>query len=362
MNITINKCQPAKVFRRVLSPEIEPAPELLVSESRDAFRLVRHPAPNPTESLYGYILRLAEENGYASWHPVFLLADMPRNQIGAVGISVAELAEIANRPVQELEPLRYRSPGMNFGHCRLLANPLFKSDLRLRSPRLCPECVKEKGYIEAHFDLTLMTACPIHRKELLSACLKCFQPLRWSRPELLNCQCGASLFEQPRNALISLAEVDLLDIIRLKVLGLPGKVYCSGLPTRELQAMSLRCLVQLINTLGKCSMEERNEIDLEDSGRIVHSAATILDEWPENFFRLLERMTEDVPSNSRVQLSQGPVRRIYYLAAKCIRPIEHAQFLKNALSDFSAIHRRTHLQTWKFKRKGRATTPGDSSL
>ena len=111
----------------------------------DTARLVRHPAANSTESLYGYILRLAEENGYASWHSVFLLAGMPRSEIGSVGITVAKLAAIANQPEQELDPIRYRSPGMNFGHCRLLANSLSKSDLRLRNPRLCPECVKEKG-------------------------------------------------------------------------------------------------------------------------------------------------------------------------------------------------------------------------
>jgi hypothetical protein len=301
----------------------------------DTIRLVRHPAPNPTESLYGYILRLAEENGYASWHSVFLLAGMPRSDIGAVGITVAKLARIANRSEQELEPIRYRSPGMSSGRCRILANPLLKSDLRLKNPQICPECLMEKGYIGVHFDLTLVTACPVHRKVLLSACPTCLQPLRWSRPGLLKCQCGASLFTQGKVS-ISPAEADLLDIVRRKVLGLPGNVYCSGLPTRDLQAMSLLCLVQLINTLGKCHIEEQNETNLADCGRIVHSAANVLTGWPENFNRLLEQLTEDIPSN--LQLAQGPLKAIYYLAAKCIRPTEHAQFVRNALSDFSAAH------------------------
>src|SRR5208283_4872180 len=38
--------------------------------------LVRHPAPFPTESLFGYILRLSEENGYTTPWSLLLLAQM----------------------------------------------------------------------------------------------------------------------------------------------------------------------------------------------------------------------------------------------------------------------------------------------
>ncbi|MGO9515716.1 MAG: hypothetical protein ACLPND_01595 [Candidatus Korobacteraceae bacterium] len=87
-------------------------------------------------------------------------------------------------------------------------------------PKLCPECVAEKGFIEAHFDLALMTGCPVHSWSLLSRCPGCMEPLRWFRPGLLECDCGASV----RNAnlpAISMAESDLLDIVRRKMLGPP---------------------------------------------------------------------------------------------------------------------------------------------
>ena len=153
----------------------------------------------------------------------------------------------------------------------------------------------------------------------------------------MKCQCGATLLDRGSN-FISQAEADLLDILRLKVMGLSARASCIRLPTRELHALTLRCLVQLINTLGKCQVEAQNETNLADSQRIVHSAAKVLADWPDNFFRLLERLTENIPSNSYMQLAQGPVSGIYYLAAMCIQPTEHAQFLRNALSYFSAIH------------------------
>jgi len=36
--------------------------------------LVRHPAPKPTESLLGYVLRVSEGNGYSSPWSVYRLA------------------------------------------------------------------------------------------------------------------------------------------------------------------------------------------------------------------------------------------------------------------------------------------------
>ena len=65
--------------------------------------LVRHPAPFPTESLFGYILRLSEENGYTTPWTLFLTAGMKEHEIRGTGVRVRKLARIANRPSSELE-------------------------------------------------------------------------------------------------------------------------------------------------------------------------------------------------------------------------------------------------------------------
>jgi len=302
----------------------------------DAVRLVRHPAAKTTESLYGYILRLTEENGYPDWSSIFLLANIPRHERGTAHIQVSQLAEITNQPEQALELIRYTSPGMSVVRCRLLAHPLAVTDLRLKTPQICPDCVEEKGYIEAHFDLSFMMGCPIHQKTLLSVCPKCLQPLSWARPALLQCHCGAFLPESTRTSL-SQPEVTLLDIIRRRVLGEPDRVYHSGLPTRELQSLTLDCLIQLINTLGR-SASERSTADLVGQEQVVKSATQTLDEWPKRFIQHLEQLYETLPSGESLRMTQEPFHKIYWLAAVRIRPQENADFLRNVLSDFSALH------------------------
>ena len=197
--------------------------------------LVRHPAPFLTESLFGYILRLSEENGYTTPWSLLLLAQIRQHEARSTGIQVAKLAQVSNRPQTELESISYRWPGDRPRSCRLLGHLLTPWELVVTRPKLCPECVAEKGFIEAHFDLALMTGCPVHSRSLLSRCPGCMKPLRWFRPGLLECHCGASL----RNAdlpAISGAEADLLDIMRRKTLGLAaGRDYASGLPGSYLE-------------------------------------------------------------------------------------------------------------------------------
>src|SRR5271157_3398933 len=204
--------------------------------------LVRHPAPFPTESLFGYILRLSEENGYTTPWSLFLLAQIRQHEARSTGMKVAKVAQICNRPQTELQSISYRWPGDHQRSCRLLGHLLTPWELAVTAPKLCPECVAEKGFIEAHFDLALMTGCPVHKKSLLSCCPRCRRPLRWFRPGLLECGCGASLLGADL-PVISLAEADLLNLIRRKTLCLAvGRDYPSGLPGSHLELMNLQPL------------------------------------------------------------------------------------------------------------------------
>jgi hypothetical protein len=58
--------------------------------------LVRHPAPYPTESLVGYVLRLAEENGYTSPWSVYNLASLKQNEIRTTGFKLEKLEPVIN--------------------------------------------------------------------------------------------------------------------------------------------------------------------------------------------------------------------------------------------------------------------------
>jgi len=297
--------------------------------------LVRHPAPKPTESLLGYVLRLVQENGYTNSGQLFSLADISYREANTTRVNVAQLARVTNRHECQLEPLSYYSAGMNPHQCRLLGHALITSDLRIRTPQICPECLVERGFIEAHFELTRMTGCPVHRKVLLSGCPKCLQRLRWSRPGLLECQCGASLFD-PDRASLSPFETDLLDIFRRKVLGLPGALqYSSGFPARDLQNLSLRSLVQVTNKLGRSYLKTQGETGRLESQHIVHYAAKVLADWPQSFFRFLGMLREGKLGSSTFRITQQGLSGFYGFVNQYIEPKESADFLRIALNDYS---------------------------
>lgn len=160
-------------------------------------------------------------------------------------------------------------------------------DLRLESPRICPECINQFGFIEAHFDLSVMIACPIHRKQLLSLCRRCNKSLSWYRPGLLECDCGASLRE-PQSIVASQETLDVLDIVRRKVLRLsiPNQ-YSSGIPVAYLAPLRLCALLFLIDDLGLRQSSRVTNID--DYDRIVPFASHLLAHWPSNYLRNLEQ-------------------------------------------------------------------------
>src|SRR5208283_259785 len=236
----------------------------------------------------------------------------------------------------ELQSLSYRWPGDHPRSCRLLGHLLTTWELVVARPKLCPECVAENGFIEAHFDLALMTGCPVHRRSLLSRCPGCMKPLRRFRPGLLECHCGANL----RNAdlpTISGAEADLLDLIRRKILGLAaGPDYASGIPGSYLEIMNLQPLLSLVGMLGRRRMVVDKESDRKNPQRIVFAAAGVLADWPNNFFRLLRGITEEMPTDSSTGVARGRLSGIYrsLFSLRGTLPTAQGDFLRIAFLDF----------------------------
>lgn len=248
--------------------------------------LVRHPRPYPTESLFGYVLRLAEENGYRTPFSILALMGGNSHELNTRRLPLRELARVAHRELCELERIAYHSNGP--GQYRVLGRPVGCHDLkRISQVSLCPECVRSTGLIEAHWDLELMTGCPVHRSRLLSRCPKCHLGLRWQRPGQLECNCGATL-ERVDGPILPEDEAELLDIIRCKVLGLPvSQESSTGIPTSQLSTLGLRGLLFLMRTLAKFHLQLESVKQLDDSQSVVTAAAYVLRSFPANFHRLL---------------------------------------------------------------------------
>jgi hypothetical protein len=250
--------------------------------------LVRHPAPYPTESVFGYVLRLSEENGYKSPWGLFHLAKMTQSESSKHGFTFEKLAVIANCTTSKLDNILYAASG-ELGRSRNLDKAFLLPGAGAAHRHFCPQCVVEKGFIEAHWSLPLMVGCPVHQCLAVSSCPKCGEPLSWYRQGLLTCKfkCDKDLrdCDQPP---ITESEANLLDVIRRKVLGYAASEENPlNFPLNDLMAMDLQTLLRAIKTIAKHRMVTDKCQPTGDQRRIIDDAASVLGDWPRNFVELL---------------------------------------------------------------------------
>jgi len=253
-------------------------------------RLVRHPAPFGTESLTGYMLRLSEANGYMTPWSICQLAGLRQSEIRTTGIPIAKLAAISNRPVSELESIVFVPPPGRPRWATLLNHPVLPTELKVTNPMFCPQCVSERGFMEAQWHLRLMVACPVHLRPGVTGCHKCSRPIRWFRPGLLECQCGESLLCESETTL-SAQDVSLLAVIRRKVISDNiADENPARLPVADLESMDLRSLIALTRILAKFRLIADGLKPSEDPFQVVPAASRVLSDWPTNFFALLSNL------------------------------------------------------------------------
>lgn len=256
--------------------------------------LVRTPPPFETESLFGYVLRISETNGYDSpWH-VLNHAGLSQQEMNSPAIPTEKLSAVLGASPSALEHIAYT--GINPEGLReysLISHSLGRSmayaPLRLTQPSFCPHCVAKQGYIDAFWDLSIAVACPIHRCTPVTHCPSCSERLTRFRPGLLTCKCGASLAKAMTDS-AEPALADLMAVLWAKLHRHPiaDMVTPSGMPAAELMGMSLRSLLLKLPELGRFDLNSRGQ-DGELSS-LVGGAAQMLVDWPRNFRSFLHRV------------------------------------------------------------------------
>lgn len=307
--------------------------------------LAQHPAPFPDESLYGYILRLAEANGYSTPFAIFRLADLAKHPNRAGSIRVEQLARITNRDTAELDRFSYAPrnclrPTARFLMLRLLGHDVRRQDLRTLHPSFCPDCVQEKGYVESHWDLAYMVACPVHHRPALSQCPGCKNPLSWFRRGLSVCRCGAILVDTPV-AVVPQAELALLDLLRRKVLRLDVVEHATlGTAASDLYSLDLRSILVLMRVLSKHYSSHITFDQSDDPSAVVRDAAQVLSDWPQNFYRLLNAIGESGALKARRASVRQQFSRIYrdLFFNWELHPEAAADFVRRAFLDFAMNH------------------------
>jgi hypothetical protein len=135
-------------------------------------------------------------------------------------------------------------------------------------------------------------------------------------------------------------EASLLGIVRNRALHLaPSTQNPSGLPLADLHSMDLRTLLFVISTLGKWR-QIADSADWQDSKNLIRAAAHVLENWPANFFGLLQ----EFGAKASTRTTNGSVRQqfanIYWVLFKykIMGQSAQADFLRIAFLDFALNH------------------------
>jgi TniQ len=113
-----------------------------------------------------------EANGYASPRDLYRLAGMNENETSASNFCCSKFAAITTHPASELERLAFTCRPIEPDALYLLGNIISPDYLSRVRAIVCPDCVAEKGFIEAHWHISLMVACPIHGRGAVRFCPK----------------------------------------------------------------------------------------------------------------------------------------------------------------------------------------------
>jgi hypothetical protein len=208
--------------------------------------------------------------------------------------------------------------------------------------------------VEAHWDLVVMIACPIHATWACQRCLSCGQNLGLYRPGLLKCSCGSSLrVSSPSRA--NPATREILEIIRTRVLDLlPFVDFGAGLPVADLHRLELRALVRVMAVVGMCTQiglgRPRSRASMHE---MVTGAAEAFSEWPQNFRVMLQRLAE----RNKEHAEGGDIRMCFapfynaLFKARITGAADTLNFIKEAFLDYAINH-------WRIRWIDRRTLKG----
>lgn len=286
----------------------------MVSQSRPGdITLLCRPTRSSDEGMYGFLLRLAEANGL-----VGIAQLLPGRK---PSIDVLERRLGTQRWPQNRETLNALLPQLSF-------RPRERRLWNQRHSRYCPCCLGESPQWKWEWELTLFTSCPQHGVELIGHCLGCSKKITWGRQSLTTCDCGFSLISAETTPVLE-PDRQLAEIFYSKLYGLPTKqAHLSELSLEQLNKVAFMIGAYAKNNGRKFSQEISNLHDLDVARPLMHSAATILMSWPQNFHSLLASLRKAGDINIQDQRLSKRFGNFYHYVYKNLREPEYSFLLQ----------------------------------
>ncbi|NIJ65316.1 hypothetical protein FHR20_002278 [Sphingomonas leidyi] len=255
--------------------------------------IVVRSAPTAEERLPGYLLRIADINGYSGPRDVLSNALTKFGNIAAPH-AIEEVARLLGLPLATATNLAYIRSGKSnlrfFGHevpCRRVS---------WVNPRLCPLCLRDQEVISCLWDLRFIQACPFHGCQLLRHCQTCGQPLTWHRTSLVRCRCDSDFRKQqtPR------ASHSAIQVSRRLAIacGLNGVPAPTGFDTALLDLNDLLFLINFFGGRARGASADQEHTQRQTLGQeaIVESAGRLFENPAPIIIEIIDRRAENQPN------------------------------------------------------------------
>ncbi|BCM26198.1 TniQ family protein [Methyloradius palustris] len=301
--------------------------------------LVSTPESYHGESYMGFMLRTAEDNGYASVHAMMRYAGLTENEMRAARPPIAKLSSLFGREVSEFESMDTDAGVKSGRHMTLMKHHLPSIYLRSKHARICPDCVAEHGHVSAFWELKHAVACTAHKRMALERCPDCKMTIDWSRRGLKTCRCGLDFSYVDSEIVSNQALLTLLELLQAKLRREPlnhDALHYLGFPVDALEKLSLNTLLGIINRLENFLQTTRTQDD-DLALPAMENTAEILANWPQGFYRYLERVHAP---NAQIEASglRGQFKSFYESFFKNELPPEEMAFLHEAFVAFGKQH------------------------
>lgn len=181
------------------------------SKTNARFLIVPHLFPD--ETLTGYLLRLAEDNGYAGNKQICAALGLPIESLDGcgptLGPSEVDLSSVAQATGLQENKLQqscfHRSPCQQCATFAGISYPI--QYIKFKYPKFCAACLAESPYHRWYWDLAHMTVCIKHKLKLIDKCPSCKKRISWDRHSLTSCACGCSWTEVEEQTITDPAEL-----------------------------------------------------------------------------------------------------------------------------------------------------------
>lgn len=274
--------------------------------------------PKLDESFIGYLLRLAEINGYQTLSWILQLAGIKRYVQTKFSFAfddsldltpLVRLSGVDYTVLSSLQYLSVNNPRRKMGEYSVFGSSVSQYMIRLRYPKICPTCLIEANYARKIWELAPVTACPLHNCMLLDECPRCMKRISWGRSSVSICRCKFD-WRECETSTIKAEELELVRNIHMLCNLLPSvNERDRYIGTNPLEVLDLKHFLSalffvasqyagIIDTKGKHLAPSMRNAELH---LLLCKAWKVFGNWPCSYFDFL--------GWRRMQVTDSPAMR-----------------------------------------------------